>query len=123
MSIYEKLVLPDNGEDAISLRPVDKAGYEDWFRAQPDFVRQSLSAQKFEAGSDARVLVEAANVDPSPEFRPAVTGCQVVKDLFERDAMQGIVGLGHGRVKYSRLSVRQSLAPVAKSRQTPGRRS
>lgn len=57
MSIYEKLVLPDNGEDAISLRPVDKAGYEDWFRAQPDFVRQSLSAQKFEAAAGTYAVI------------------------------------------------------------------
>ena len=43
------LLQPDKGQAATPLQLVDKAGYDDWLKAQPERVRSAASAQGFKA--------------------------------------------------------------------------
>jgi len=54
--------------------------------------------KKLEARLDAWVVGEAADLDLSPQRIPAVEGNQFVQQLFERDAVERVVGLSllHG---------------------------
>ena len=50
-------------------------------------------AEKFQARCDARVVVEAADIDPVTQALPAIEIDQLVQQLFQRHPMQGIVFL------------------------------
>jgi leucyl aminopeptidase len=52
MTRYDELIQPDNGQAAVSLQIVDKAGFAEWLAAQSDAVRASVRAQKFEGGAN-----------------------------------------------------------------------
>jgi leucyl aminopeptidase len=57
MTRYDELIQPDNGQPAVSVQIVDKAGFEGWLAAQSDAVRASVKAQKFEgAANDIAIL-------------------------------------------------------------------
>lgn len=43
------LLQPDKGQAATVLRPIDKAGFEAWLKAQPERTRQAIAAQGFKA--------------------------------------------------------------------------
>ena len=49
---YDDLIQPDNGQAAVPLHLVDKAGFEAWLALQSDAVRTALKAQKFEGGAN-----------------------------------------------------------------------
>jgi leucyl aminopeptidase len=54
---YDDLIQPDNGQAAVPLHLVDKAGFEAWLALQSDAVRTSVKAQKFEgAANDIAIL-------------------------------------------------------------------
>ena len=54
---YDDLIQPDNGQAAVPLHLVDKAGFEAWLALQSDAVRTALKAQKFEgAANDIAIL-------------------------------------------------------------------
>ena len=54
---YDDLIQPDNGQAAVPLHLVDKAGFEAWLALQSDAVRTSVKAQKFEgAANDMAIL-------------------------------------------------------------------
>lgn len=57
------------------------------------FARPRRAAQELEARCDARFVIEAADVDPPSERRPAEACHQFVQDLLQREAVQRIVGL------------------------------
>ena len=54
-------------------------------------------AQKFEAGCDAGVEHEAADMDALPQVVPAVVGDQRSDHRLQRDAVQRVSGLLSGR--------------------------
>lgn len=55
---YDQLIQPDNGQAAIPIQLIHKAGFETWLAAQPDTVRSAVRAQKFEgAVNDTAVLM------------------------------------------------------------------
>ncbi|MVZ97558.1 leucyl aminopeptidase family protein [Sphingorhabdus sp. IMCC26285] len=55
---YDQLIQPDNGQPAIPIQLIHKAGFETWLAAQPDTVRAAVRAQKFEAAvNDTAVLM------------------------------------------------------------------
>ncbi|MFL6843746.1 MAG: leucyl aminopeptidase family protein [Allosphingosinicella sp.] len=47
MTDLSKLLQPDKGQPATALRLVDKKGFDAWLKAQPERVRQAVSAQGF----------------------------------------------------------------------------
>src|SRR3954466_6989487 len=47
MADLKALLLPDKGEPATALHLVDKKGFDAWLKAQPERVRQAVSAQGF----------------------------------------------------------------------------
>ncbi len=49
MADLSTLLQPDKGQPATSLHLVDKAGFEDWLKGQPERARQSVTAQGFKA--------------------------------------------------------------------------
>jgi leucyl aminopeptidase len=54
---YDDLIQPDNGQAAVPVHLVDKAGFDDWLSAQSDAVRAAVRAQKFEASvNDIAIL-------------------------------------------------------------------
>jgi len=54
---YDDLIQPDNGQAAVPLHLVDKAGFDAWLALQSDAVRTALKAQKFEgAANDIAIL-------------------------------------------------------------------
>lgn len=54
---YDDLIQPDNGQAAVPLHLVDKAGFDAWLVLQSDAVRTSVKAQKFEgAANDIAIL-------------------------------------------------------------------
>lgn len=50
-------------------------------------------AQEFQAGFNARLPIKTADIDPSAEFIPAIVIDQLVQQIFQRDAVQRIIGL------------------------------
>ena len=54
--------------------------------------------KEFQAGFDARFIVEALDVDLLPQRLPAVLFDQLGEDGFQRQAVKGVVGLSHGFV-------------------------
>ena len=74
MTDLSHLVVADKGQPAHSIHLVDKAGYDNWFKAQPGRIRAVLEAQKFqpnpfekaiipgESGDDWSVVNAVANV-------------------------------------------------------------
>ena len=75
MTDLSHLVVADKGQPARSIHLVDKAGYDEWFKAQSSRTRAVLEAQKFqpnpfekaiipgESGDDWSVVSAVANVD------------------------------------------------------------
>ena len=55
-------------------------------------------SQKGEAGFNARITLETADLDPESEFLPAVVLHQCGYDLFKSHSVEGIVGLGLAHV-------------------------
>jgi leucyl aminopeptidase len=53
---FSALLVPDRGEPATLLRPMDKKGLAAWLKAQPDRVRQAASAQGFK-GEAAQIAI------------------------------------------------------------------
>ena len=49
MTEVAALLQPDRGQAATPLQLVDKRGFEAWFKAQPERVRQAAQAQGFKA--------------------------------------------------------------------------
>lgn len=49
---YDDLIQPDNGQAAIPVHLIDKAGFDGWLSAQSDAVRAAVRAQKFEASAN-----------------------------------------------------------------------
>jgi leucyl aminopeptidase len=49
MAELSALLQPDNGQSAISLILVEKPGLDAWLNAQPEYIRQAVSAQDFRA--------------------------------------------------------------------------
>jgi leucyl aminopeptidase len=49
---YDDLIQPDNGQAAIRIHIIDKAGFAGWLAAQSDAVRAAAMAQKFEGGAN-----------------------------------------------------------------------
>jgi leucyl aminopeptidase len=47
MTDCNALIQPDNGQDAITIEIVGKAGFDDWFASQPSAIRTAAGAQKF----------------------------------------------------------------------------
>ncbi|HEY0414425.1 MAG TPA: leucyl aminopeptidase family protein [Allosphingosinicella sp.] len=75
MTELSDLLRPDKGQPATSLHLVDKKGFDAWVKAQPERVRQAISAQGFkgegfdlailpgERAEDWSALLGVANVD------------------------------------------------------------
>ncbi|MBN9789472.1 leucyl aminopeptidase family protein [Pseudonocardia sp. TMWB2A] len=57
MTDFSKLVVADTGQPARTIHLVDKAGYEDWFKAQSTRTRAQLEAQKFQAGGFEKAII------------------------------------------------------------------
>lgn len=57
------------------------------------FPRPGRAAQEFEAGCNARVVGEAADVDDLSQRGPTVVVDQIGEDHFQRHAVERIVGL------------------------------
>lgn len=57
MTDLSKLVVADTGQAAHIIYLVDKASYEDWFKAQPVRIRAQLEAQKFQAGGFEKAIL------------------------------------------------------------------
>ncbi len=47
MTDLAHLLQPDKGQPATTLQLVDKKGFEDWLKGQPERVRQAAQAQGF----------------------------------------------------------------------------
>lgn len=73
MAEVVKRLQPDRGQPATTLRLVDKKGFEDWLKAQPDRIREAVRAQGFKgdgfqlailpgAGDEWSVVLGVANV-------------------------------------------------------------
>jgi len=56
---YDDLIQPDNGQTAVPIHLVDKAGFEAWLALQSDAVRTSVKAQKFEGAADDIAILPA----------------------------------------------------------------
>lgn len=63
MTDLSKLVVADKGQSARSIHLVDKAGYDDWLKAQPARVRTALDAQKFQAGGFEKAIIPGEGDD------------------------------------------------------------
>ena len=50
-------------------------------------------AEEFEAGFNARLPVEEADINPPTQLVPAIMVEQLVQQLFERNSVQWIIGL------------------------------
>lgn len=62
MTDLAPLLQPDRGQPATALQLVDKKGYEDWLKAQPERARQSLQAQGFKGeGFQLAILPDAGD--------------------------------------------------------------
>ncbi len=61
MSRFENLILPDNGQEAINIYIVDKAGYDVWLSGQPEPIRASAKAQKFAGAAATLAILPPAN--------------------------------------------------------------
>jgi hypothetical protein len=55
--------------------------------------RSGCAPQEFQAGFDARFIVETADWDALRQFLPTVFFYQAGEDCFEGKAVQGVVGL------------------------------
>src|SRR5690606_34878364 len=61
------------------------------------FPRPGRLAQESQAGLDARIALEATDIDAPGQTVPSVVPHQFGEQLFQRDPMQRIVrGVGHG---------------------------
>ncbi|HEU4968538.1 leucyl aminopeptidase family protein [Sphingomonas sp.] len=56
MNALASLVQPDRGQSAHAILPVDKAGHEDWLKAQPPRAKAAAAAQRF-AGKAGEVAI------------------------------------------------------------------
>lgn len=62
MTDLAPLLQPDRGQPATALQLVDKKGYEEWLKAQPERARQSLQAQGFKGeGFQLAILPDAGD--------------------------------------------------------------
>ena len=61
------------------------------------FARPGRFAQKSETGLHGWIESKTADGNAPPHFAPAVALNQLVYDVLQRDAMQGITGIGNGR--------------------------
>lgn len=57
MTRYDELIQPDNGQPAVSVQIMDKAGFDGWLAAQSDAVRASVKAQKFEGAANSIAIL------------------------------------------------------------------
>jgi hypothetical protein len=53
--------------------------------------------EKREAGFYARIVKETTDRESTPQLNPPVSFDQLRDDRFQRDAVQGIAGMGNGR--------------------------
>lgn len=64
-----------------------------------DFLsRPGRAAEKFQAGGEAGVVGKTPDVDSAAHFLPADLGDEFFEDHFQRDTVEGVVGLGVGHV-------------------------
>ncbi|MCB2080394.1 MAG: leucyl aminopeptidase family protein, partial [Novosphingobium sp.] len=75
MTDKHALIQPDKGQDAISIRLVDKVGLDDFRKSLSGPQRAALAAQKFEAGGYSHAIV------PDGESWFAVGGVANTNDL------------------------------------------
>jgi hypothetical protein len=68
--------------------------------------------QKGEAGLNARITLETADLDPESEFLPAVVLHQCGYDLFESHTVEGIFGLGRAHMDFKKDSTQGSRIPA-----------
>jgi hypothetical protein len=59
-------------------------------------------AQEFQAGLDARLIAEAADIDALGKAVPAEASMQLDQDGLQRHAMKGVFCLSHGALTNTR---------------------
>lgn len=57
------------------------------------FSRPRRFSQKSKTGFDGRVVCEAADIDPRPEFLPSILSYQMLQDVCQFYTMQGVIRL------------------------------
>ncbi len=63
MNDFSSLIQPDRGQPAHLIHLVDKAGFDDWMKAQNEGVRAAVRAQKFTAGGYEKAILPGSNDD------------------------------------------------------------
>ena len=63
------------------------------------FARPGGTPQELQAGFEARLIVKTADRDAPGQFGPAVLFDELCEDHFERNAVQGIIGLERGHLR------------------------
>jgi leucyl aminopeptidase len=64
MTEYASLIQPDKGQDARTIKLVDKHGFSEWFAAQPEPVRAAVQAQKCEGKVGDFAIVQPVGDEP-----------------------------------------------------------
>ena len=60
MTDFRELLQPDRGQDARTVALIDKAGFVDWFAAQPAETRALAEANRFDGAADSVLIVSGA---------------------------------------------------------------
>jgi leucyl aminopeptidase len=63
MTQFDHLIQPDNGQPAVTIQTVDKAGFDAWLLAQSDLVRTAVRANKFDGGANSFVILPGDKAD------------------------------------------------------------
>lgn len=63
MTRFEDLIQPDNGQPAIDIHLIDKAGFDAWLAGQPRGVRGAVKAQGFEGTANSLAIIAGENAD------------------------------------------------------------
>jgi leucyl aminopeptidase len=112
MTDFDQFVLPDTGQPATALHLIDKKGFDDWFKAQPEALRTLISAQNFDADANDfaflpsdqsgsfKVVAGFSDVDKLGYWSLARTAAQLPAGtyrLIDCDAGDAMLGwmLGH----------------------------
>lgn len=63
MTTLDKLVQPDNGQTAHTIRVIDTSGYDDWLAQQPESVRALASANGFTGAAGEYLVLPGTSAD------------------------------------------------------------
>ena len=63
MTDFSPLLQPDKGQAARSIHLVDKAGYEDWLKSQPERARAAIAAQRLKVEGYAHAILPGDAAD------------------------------------------------------------